>query len=119
MEKTLIPPRKPLRGPAGLEGVLIASCTFTESVGKKEPRPPLFCGRIAVNGVQTGEFTGDCLFLAVPAGSVLVHDATPWQTVCREPSVLGRVYPGTPKGPAYTGPITPSMWAIIRKWWNP
>ncbi len=116
MQETLIPTRKPLRGPAGLDAVLIDSCTFTEGEGKREPRPPLFSPITPELGVMNG------VFLAVNGGKVLVKESTlppgrEWKNPHAE--VLGTFRPTPPQGPPYTGRITPAMWAQIRKWWNP
>lgn len=121
MEKTLIPPRKPLRGPAGLDGIQIEGCTFTESVGKKEPRPPLYCAIIPPNSPLAGQMCGG-VFLVVPGGKVLVRSSIlppgyEWSNP--DEQIPGVFRPSPPKGPDYTGPITPAMWAIIRRHWNP
>lgn len=109
-------------GPSGLDAVLIDGCTFTESAGKLEPRPPLYCG--AMTNRFTGqivELTGNVL-LSVPGGCVYVVVKNSW---CMW---MGRTYTPTPgdffpvpieQEPAYTGPITPAMWAVINQWWKP
>lgn len=117
MEKVEVVPSAPPRGPAGLDGVLIDSCEFTETVGKKEPRPPLFLS-ITTQSRITGS-----VFLAVENRKVLVLDDGSLDLILsgtsHDPVAVGRVYDGRPLGPSYTGPITPAMWAIIRKWWTP
>jgi hypothetical protein len=118
MEEILNPPAKRLRGPAGLEGVQIEGCAFTESVGKKEPRPPLFSA-VVCRGREAGKVTLD-VFLAVAGGKVLLNQDEPGVTDSHgEPPIPGRFYPYPPGGPAYTGPIKAAWWPIIRKWWTP
>jgi hypothetical protein len=116
MEKVQNPPAKRLRGPAGLDEVVVDGCAFTESVSKREPRPPLFNAKYSVCG-----HVGPEVLFAVPGGRRLVS-AGAERCTCglgNRPWHLGQFFPGAPKGPAYTGPITPAMWAIIRRHWNP
>lgn len=114
-EKILNPPAKRLRGPAGLDEVVVDGCAFTETVAQKMPRPPLFCGLSAIHGfIRPG-----CALLKVDGGKVLLSLDDVTKTVNGTPARIGRFYPFPPAGPAYTGPITPAMWAIIRRHWNP
>jgi hypothetical protein len=104
-----VPAKTP--GPSGLDGVEISGCAFTESVGKKEPRPPLF-----------RFLNSSHVFLKVNGGKVVVAEGDlfpPFRWAPGTEPRLGDFYALPPYGPAYTGPITPAMWAIIRKWWNP
>lgn len=101
--------------PASLEGVKIEGCVFTEMVAKREPRPPL------IEAAYTGNINLD-----MPDFLVHLKNGPRFR--------LGQYgymvpYPGavipkernhfTAGARPYTGPITPSMWAIIRKWWTP
>lgn len=110
MEKVEVVPSAPPRGPAGLDGVLIDSCAFTETVAKREPRPPLFQNRRTGNVFLVLE--GPTLvYVAISPG----HGYTP-----NQPEILGQPFRYWKADDIpYTGPITPAMWAIIRKWWNP
>ena len=115
MEKVEVVPSAPPRGPAGLDGVLIDSCAFTETVGKKEPRPPL------IEAVYTGNINLDMPdFLVYLKNGPRFHlgeysYATPYPGLVI-PKERNQFASGARP---YTGPITPAMWAIIRRWWNP
>jgi hypothetical protein len=107
-EKKIVPARKTSPGPAGLDGIQIEGCAFTESVGKKEPRPPL------AQGVVTGNIVLmlDDAIVIIKLGSNYIRAIDRvglWWPLSRLPK--DRI--------PYTGPITPSMWVEIRKWWQP
>jgi hypothetical protein len=118
MEKTLVPPAKRLRGPAGLDAVVVDGCAFVETVAQKMPRPPLF---------HVGEYSAckhpdPSIVLFIGTGRVIVANRPSACAICGTNNVhteLGEMLPNPPKSPRYTGPITPSMWAVIRRHWQP
>lgn len=113
--QTTAPTQAP-QAPATLDGVSIQDCQFTESVGKREPRPPLYLELEKGTPIVT-----DRIWLRLPGRRVYVKARTLPPGMDWRPGhgIVGAVLYGEPKGPAYTGHITPAMWAIIRKYWNP
>lgn len=111
-------PVPPTAVPSGLDGVKIEGCQFTESVGKKEPRPPLVCGY----GVFTGRLTGN-VWLDMGAYRICVHVAhTPIDRFGEKMHIHPNFrldWDPVERAIPYTGPIRESWWPIIRKWWSP
>lgn len=103
--------------PASLEGVKIEGCVFTETVARKEPRPPLYSAILEkCRHVTSG------VYLAVEGGRVSINQFPRTCPACGRlgiPIQPGSAFPGAPQGPVYTDPITPAMWFWIRKWWTP
>lgn len=107
--QTTAPTQAP-QAPATLDGVSIQDCRFTESVGKREPRPPLVIGPTTQNIWLRIDREVVCIAPG-PMGTTMVAG----RLVNIWPGFRMRLIDAIP----YTGPITPAMWAIIRKYWNP